>query len=177
MANMDPRELRNALGSFATGVTIVTTLAEQDPELNPEGLNLSAEQMMPMAMTANSFSSVSLDPPLLLWSIDRNALSFDAFSQAEHFAIHILHSAQQGLSNICATKNADKFSEISWHPGIAGIPIFDDFNTCFQCRMEHRYEGGDHLILVGRVLDYEIKERVSHPDPLIFYRGQYTRLA
>ncbi|NNC55611.1 MAG: flavin reductase family protein, partial [Pseudomonadales bacterium] len=104
---IDTKEFRNALGGFATGVTIVTTLAED-----------SAGDLRPAAVTANSFASVSLDPPLILWSIARSAQSFQAFEKAEFFAVHILHSAQIGLSNLCATKNADKFGEISWRPGL-----------------------------------------------------------
>lgn len=166
MSDFDPRELRNAFGSFATGVTIVTTLGKND-----------ADENVPIAMTANSFSSVSMDPPLVLWSIDKNAQSLKAFNESEHFAIHILHSAQEQLSNICATKNADKFSEISWKPGIEGVPIFNDYNTCFQCSVEHRYDGGDHIILVGRVLEFDNKERDTHLTPLLFYRGQYRNVA
>jgi flavin reductase (DIM6/NTAB) family NADH-FMN oxidoreductase RutF len=166
MTVIDPRELRNALGAFATGVTIVTTLVND--EHDGQG---------PVAMTANSFSSVSLEPPLILWSLARNAQSFKAFEQAEHFAVHILHSGQQGLSNICATKNADKFAEISWHPGINGVPIFDDYNTCFQCSVESKVDGGDHLIILGRVCAIDNKERETHSTPLLFYQGQYKNIA
>lgn len=170
MTVIDPRELRNALGAFATGVTIVTTIANDE-------CDAGQGKPSPVAMTANSFSSVSLEPPLILWSLARSAQSFAAFEQAEHFAVHILHSGQQGLSNICATKNADKFSEISWHPGINGVPIFDDYNTCFQCSVESKVDGGDHLIILGRVCAFDNKERETHSTPLLFYQGQYKNIA
>ncbi len=170
MTEIDPRELRNALGAFATGVTIVTTIAND--ERSP-----GQDQKIPIAMTANSFSSVSLDPPLILWSLARNAQSFKAFDEAEHFAVHILHSGQKGLSGICATKNADKFAEISWHPGINGIPVFDDYNTCFECQVENKFDGGDHLIILGRVIKFDNKERETHSTPLVFYQGQYKNIA
>ena len=165
MSDFDPRELRNAFGSFATGVTIVTTIAK-DGDGND----------IPVAVTANSFSSVSMDPPLVLWSIDKNSQSLKAFEESNFFAIHILHNAQEQLSNICATKNADKFAEISWKPGIEGVPVFNDYNTCFQCSVEHRYDGGDHIILVGRVQEFDNKERDTHLTPLLFYRGQYRNV-
>lgn len=170
MTDSDTRELRNALGAFATGVTIVTTLIA-DEQSGPGG------QTLPVAITANSFSSVSLDPPLVLWSIARDAESFTAFNGARHFAVHILHSAQQEVSDICASKNVDKFSRISWHPGIEGIPVFDDYNTCFQCQVENKYDGGDHVIMVGRVLAFDNRQKDTHATPLVFYQGRYTSIS
>lgn len=160
-SDFDTRAFRDALGVFATGVTIVTTL------------NGDAATPRPVAITANSFSSVSLDPPLVLWSVARSAQSFDAFEAAEHFAVHILHSAQVGLSNLCATKDADKFAEIAWHEGVAGVPVFDDYNACFQCSVENKIDGGDHVIIVGRVLEFDNREQETHAKPLLFYQGQY----
>ena len=115
MANINPRDLRDAFGSFATGVTVVTALCKVDSIVE-----------VPVAMTANSFCSVSLDPPLVLWSIDKKAKSFDAFSQSRHFAVHILHGGQEELSSICATRNADKFANETWRSGIEGVPILND---------------------------------------------------
>ncbi|MBT8149787.1 MAG: flavin reductase family protein [Gammaproteobacteria bacterium] len=168
MTNIDTKEFRNALGAFVTGVTIVTTLSDANANGDAEST--------PVACTANSFASVSLDPPLVLWSIARSAQSFDAFEKAEHFAVHILHSAQVGLSNLCATKNADKFGEISWHPGLNGVPIFDDYNTCFQCSVENKYDGGDHVIIVGRVHKFDSSDKAKNAKPLVFYRGAYAGL-
>ncbi len=171
MTAIDQRELRDALGSFVTGVTVVTTLG------NRPATDSGDPATVPVAMTANSFSSVSLDPPLILWSIAHSAQSFDAFDKADHFAVHILHSAQKGLSNICATKNADKFAEISWHAGIGGVPVFDDYNTCFQCSVESKFDGGDHMIMVGRVRDFDNRQKETHLTPLVFYQGQYKNIA
>ena len=166
MANINPRDLRDAFGSFATGVTVVTALCKVDSIVE-----------VPVAMTANSFCSISLDPPLVLWSIDKKAKSFDAFSQSRHFAVHILHGGQEELSSICATRNADKFANETWRSGIEGVPILNDYITCFQCSVEHQYDGGDHQIIVGRVLDFDNNERESHTNPLLFYRGKYTKVA
>ncbi len=85
-----------------------------------------------LAMTANSFSSVSLDPPLILWSIDKNTQSFAAVERNEHFAVHILHAGQEALSTVCATRNADKFADVEWSPGIGEAPIFDEFSARFS---------------------------------------------
>lgn len=168
MTKIDTREFRNALGAFATGVTVITTTVKAEKPGDPD---------LPVALTANSFSSVSLDPPLVLWSIARTAQSFDHFDKAAYFGVHILHSDQQGLSNICATKNVNKFAEIKWHPGVTGVPIFDDYNTCFECEIENRYEGGDHIIIVGRVHAFDNKQKDSHARPLLFYQGQYKSIA
>ncbi len=170
MSVEDTRELRNALGAFATGVTIVTTIDETG---GPDATG----GPLPVAITANSFSSVSLDPPLILWSIGRNAQCFEAFERARSFAVHILHSGQQELSNLCATKNADKFAAIDWHPGLDGVPVFDDYHTCFQCSVEQRYDGGDHVIILGRVHEYDNRQKTTHAAPLVFYQGQYKNIA
>lgn len=163
----DSKQLRNAFGHFATGVTVVTTM----------GKDHFTGAETPIAMTANSFSSVSLTPPLVLWSIDKGSQSFKAFSENTHFAIHILHSGQQEFSNRCATRNADKFAEAAWSKGINGTPIFEDYSCRFQCEVEHRYEGGDHLIIVGRVLDYDCRDHEESKTPLVFFKGQYRSVA
>jgi flavin reductase (DIM6/NTAB) family NADH-FMN oxidoreductase RutF len=167
MNNEQAKALRQAFGHFATGVTVVTTMDNDQPD----------GQDKPLAMTANSFSSVSLDPPLILWSIDKNAQSFAAFERNEHFAVHILHAGQEALSTICATRNADKFANVDWQPGIGGAPIFDEYSARFQCRVEHRYEGGDHQIIVGRVLDYSCQNEQHQGQPLLFFKGKYCAVA
>jgi len=120
---------------------------------------------------------VSLEPPLILWSIARNAQCFEVFERAQHFAVHILHSGQSELSSLCATRNADKFSDIDWHAGVGGIPVFDDYNTCIECTVEHRYAGGDHVIIIGRVLEFDNRQKDTHASPLLFYQGQYKSIA
>lgn len=154
---IDPLAFRNALGSFATGVTIITT---RDAAGKAVGI------------TANSFSSVSLDPPLVLWSVGKNSSGFDVFSVASHFAIHILHSEQQPLSRTFSNKHVDKFAEVEHVVGAGNTPLLTDFSARFVCSVEHRYPGGDHTILVGRVLSFDNNDK----EPLVFFKGQYKNL-
>ena len=150
----DPKELRRALGRFATGVTIVTTCAA-DGRL--EGL------------TANSFSSVSLDPPLVLWSLDRSARSLPRFMAAKWFAVNVLGSHQQTLSTRFARPLPDKFAGIGYTPGLGGCPVLDDGLAHFECSVFNRVNAGDHVIFLGKV------ERLTHRDgePLLYSSGQY----
>ena len=155
--SLDQREFRDSLGAFATGITVVTA---KDADGKPVGA------------TANSFSSVSLDPPLLLWCVAKTANSFDAFNQAEHFAIHILHSGQEDISRLFATKDADKFAQLEWSESVSGAPLLADYDVRFECTTEHLYEGGDHIIVVGRVHAMDNKNR----EPLGFYKGKYAKI-
>lgn len=157
-APQDPRAFRNALGQFATGVTVVTTT-------DTDGRKVG--------MTANSFSSVSLEPMLVLWSVAKTSNSFDVFNETEHFNIHILNSEQKDLSNHFASKDiADRFADIEHSTGHGGSPLLTDYSAVFQCDIEARYEGGDHIILVGRVVEFDNKEKA----PLLFHCGQYAEL-
>lgn len=156
-SQIDSKAFRNALGQFPTGVTVVTTL---DAEGNKIG------------MTANSFSSVSLDPMLVLWSIARSSKAFDAFTQAEHFAIHILNAQQKQVSSQFASNCDDRFAGVETVAGHGGIPLLTDYSAVFQCKLEQRYEGGDHVILVGRVVDFDNRAL----PPLIFHAGRYADL-
>lgn len=151
----DPRQFRSALGHFATGVTIVTT---RDTSGDPVGV------------TVNSFASVSLDPPLILWSLAKNSYSLDAFTACSHFAVHVLASSQQGLSDRFARAASDKFSGLAPESGLGDAPLLSGCATVFECSTEHRYDGGDHLILVGRVHRFDVQDRA----PLLFYRGRYA---
>lgn len=153
---IDLGDFRRALSCFATGVAVVTTL------------DRSGERV---GMTISSFNSVSLDPPLVLWSIADDAYSYDAFMHAEYFAVNVLTREQQHLSARFATKGANKFEGLECGEGLHGEPILSDFAACFECRTEHRYEGGDHKIIVGRVLRMEDRET----EPLIVYRGRFMR--
>lgn len=157
---LEPRELRNALGHFATGVTIVTT---------------SKESGEPIGMTASSFNAVSLEPPLVLWSIGKSTFSYSTFESSDHFAIHVLNSEQKELSNRFGSSNPNKFSDLKIKEGLHGLPLLEDCAVRFECSVEHRYDGGDHLILVGRVLRMHTNAKVDAP--LLFYRGQYASLA
>jgi 3-hydroxy-9,10-secoandrosta-1,3,5(10)-triene-9,17-dione monooxygenase reductase component len=156
-SRFDAKELRQVLGSFVTGVTVVTTA---DAEGKRYGV------------TANSFSSVSLDPPLVLWSVAKTANCYNAFMKAKHFAIHVLHAGQESVSRLFATKEADKFANLKWHENAKGAPLLDDFSVRFECSTEHLYEGGDHIIVVGRVHEMSVQDG----EPLGFYKGKYAKI-
>ncbi|MGK2913964.1 MAG: flavin reductase family protein [Porticoccaceae bacterium] len=158
MTTIDPREFRNALGGFPTGVTVITAYDDKNHE--------------PVGMTANSFSSVSLDPPLVLWSVARNANSFDTFHKAARFAIHVLHSGQRSLSTLFATKDIDKFTDLPHSVGTGKVPLLNDYMARFECKTEHRHDGGDHIILVGRVTAFDRKD----VEPLGFFQGRYAKI-
>lgn len=147
-------EYRRALGSFATGVAVVTTL---DRAGNGAGI------------TVNSFNSVSLDPPLVLWSIGEDSLCYDIFVTAECFVVNVLATHQRDICSRFAASGTDKFDGIECGKGIAGIPLLPGCSAAFECQTEHRYDGGDHKIIVGRVVKFEDRKT----DPLIFYRGLY----
>ncbi len=152
------KKFRQALGQFTTGVTVITTC---DGEQRPVGI------------TVNSFNSVSLEPQLVLWSLSNHTNSSEAFRQSDHFAIHVLNSGQQALSNTFATSNIDRFAGLSCRHGVKGSPILPDYLAVFQCQVKHRYQGGDHTIMVGEVLDFDMRE----DEPLVFHGGAYTKLA
>jgi len=153
-ADFDAMSFRKALGSFATGVTIVTT---RDAEGNDVGL------------TANSFNSVSLDPPMVLWSLAKTSKALDAFMNGDSFAVHILSSAQQELSGRFARSGTDKFAGLTPSRGVGGIPLLDDCSARFQCKTTFRYEGGDHVIFVGEVTAFDHNGQ----PPLVFHSGGY----
>ena len=152
---IDVRSFRNALGAFTTGVTIVTT---RDAAGHDVGL------------TVNSFNSVSLEPPLVLWSLARSSGSLASFVEAEFFAVHILGARQEALSNRFARRGTDKFAGIELARGHGGVPLLDGCSARFECRTAYRHEGGDHEIFVGEVLTFE------HFDapPLVFQKGGYA---
>lgn len=153
---IDKRKLRDAFGSFATGVCVVTTMP------------LRGE---PIGMTINSFSSVSLEPPLVLWSIQNNSECFDVFDDTEKFAINILSSAQQAHSASYARKGEHVLNAADYRLGRTGSPILRDALTSFECRVWARYPGGDHLIIVGEVLEFTTRPTGR---PLLFYKGGYA---
>jgi flavin reductase (DIM6/NTAB) family NADH-FMN oxidoreductase RutF len=152
----DTRALRQALGRFATGVTVVSTRC-------PTGKLVG--------LTANSFSSVSLDPPLVLWSLRRSAASLASFTGSRHFAVNILAADQEALSSHFARSSPDKFADLEYGVGLGGSPVLPGTLATLECRLENEMEGGDHVIFLGRVL------RASYRDgePLIFSAGSYCR--
>lgn len=149
------RDFRSTLGRFPTGVTIVTAL-------NAEG--------KPIGVTISSFNSVSLDPPLILWSLSRISPKLEAFRQASHYAINVLAADQRGLSNRFASRADDRFADVHVRAGLSGVPLIDGCCAWFECTPEAHYPGGDHLIFVGRVERFAQGEATS---PLVFYDGAY----
>ena len=152
------RRLRDALGRFATGVTVVTT---RSPGGKLEGV------------TANSFSAVSLDPPLVLWSLRRNAPSLLGFLESRHFAVNVLAVEQSHVSRQFAQPRNDKFEGIAHAPGLGGCALIEGALAMFECAVEKTIEGGDHVIFVGRV------DRATYRDgsPLVFNAGRYCAIS
>jgi 3-hydroxy-9,10-secoandrosta-1,3,5(10)-triene-9,17-dione monooxygenase reductase component len=153
--SFDSNRFRQALGAFTTGVTIVTTVDAAGK---------------PVGVTANSFNSVSLAPPMVLWSLSRTSANIGAFLAARHFAVHILASDQQSLATRFSQKGTDRFAGLQVGSGIDGIALLDGCAARFECRTAFQYEGGDHVIFVGEVLNFEHCES----EPLVFKRGRFT---
>jgi 3-hydroxy-9,10-secoandrosta-1,3,5(10)-triene-9,17-dione monooxygenase reductase component len=151
----DPQRFRKALGAFTTGVTIITAVDAAGADVG---------------MTANSFNSVSLTPPLVLWSIARNSTNVEAFLQAKHFAVHVLESEQDALANLFATRGVDRFAGLKLGRGLENLPLLDGVAARFECRTAFQYDGGDHVIIVGEVLAFDHWEH----EPLVFKRGRYS---
>jgi flavin reductase (DIM6/NTAB) family NADH-FMN oxidoreductase RutF/pimeloyl-ACP methyl ester carboxylesterase len=154
----DARTLRDAMGCFATGVTIITTHA-------PDG--------KPIGLTANSFTSVSLDPALLLVCIANNAGSAETLRSVKNFAVNVLQIGQQPTSNRFAGKGEDRFADTKWEVGEYGAPVLLGSLGVFECERDSLHEAGDHFILVGRVEKASFEPR---RDPLLYFRGKYRRL-
>ncbi|RTE67604.1 flavin reductase [Amphritea opalescens] len=154
--DFDPKDFRRALSQFPTGVTVITTI---DAEGKPVGV------------TASSFNSVSMEPTLVLWSIDKGAHSLSAFEHAKHFAVNILGSDQVDTSNNFASRGEDKFANAAYTSGLGESPLLNEYAAQFECKTWAVYEGGDHLILVGEVIKYRYNDVV---EPLVFARGHYA---
>ena len=148
------KAFRNALGRFVTGVTVITT---RDGQGRLHGL------------TANSFNSVSLDPPMVVWSLSRNAPSLPAFEGSDHYAINILGADQMELSQRFATPLEDKFEGVTWRAGLGGAPVLAGCLAHFECRNLRCHDGGDHLLFLGGVDAYEERDG----EPLLFVGGRY----
>ena len=155
---MDKTALRQALGAFATGVTIVTATARESGE--------------PVGFTANSFTSVSLEPPLLLVCLAHMAASYKVFREADSFAVNVLAADQEATALRFATRGADKFGATSWHPGAHGAPLIEGCLARFDCLMHQRVVAGDHDILMGRVIGFS-----RHAgEALLYHGGAFQRL-
>jgi len=151
----DTAALRHAFGAFATGVTVITTV-------DADGCR--------WGLTANSFSSISLDPPLVMWSQARDAPSHSAFLGARHFAVHILAEPQLELSRRFATRGTDKFAGLAPSSGLGGVPLLDGCLAVIECTTEAIHPGGDHAVFIGRVARF----MRSPGRPLVFSDGRYA---
>lgn len=152
--DFDPRAFRRALGNFATGVTVITARDRSGRQVG---------------VTANSFNSVSLDPPLILWSIDKRSSSHEVFEAASHFAVNVLAADQIDLSNNFARPKDDRFAGVEYEVGVGGAPVFEGCSARFHCEKYQQLDGGDHWILVGRVLAFDDLGRA----PLLYHQGAY----
>ena len=139
VSDFDARDFRRALGTFATGVTVVTSLTEEGE---------------PFGFTANSFTSVSLEPPLVLVCLAKSAAGCAIFEAAGRFAINILADSQRDVSQVFASKGADKFGAVEWRTGLTGAPILAGVAAHLDCVTHETVDAGDHVILIGRVISY-----------------------
>lgn len=152
----EAHELRQSLGGFATGVVVVTCSGSDGP----------------CGITANSFSSVSLQPPLVLWNIAKVTNSLQAYIDAEYFAINVLSSEQKSLSSHFAQSDHTSFESIEFTQTSEGVPILPRTLACLECRTHQVHDCGDHYIIVGEVE----RHRINHGEPLLFFRGQYAEI-
>jgi flavin reductase (DIM6/NTAB) family NADH-FMN oxidoreductase RutF len=153
---IDDARFRQAMGHFASGVTVVTTAAGNEL----------------FGMTVSSFSSLSLTPPLILICIDKTVPSHDVIKDAGRFVVNILEERQEHLSRRFATTGADKFKGVAWHSGKLGLPVLDNTLAAIECSLHDALDGGDHSIFVGEVVNAEVREG----SPLLYYRRGYHEL-
>jgi flavin reductase (DIM6/NTAB) family NADH-FMN oxidoreductase RutF len=156
---VDKIQFRTGLSRFASGVTVVTT---QDAEARPLGITVSA------------FTSLSLDPPLVLVCIERGAYIHDAFQASGVFVVNLLAAEQEDLSRLFASREADKFAGVGYTRGLDGVPVLNDTLAAIECRLKQAHEGGDHTIFVGEVEKVTVRDGGQ---PLLYYRGGYARLS
>lgn len=154
-AAIETRLLRNAFGAFATGVAIIAARSAEG---------------VPIGVTVNSFSSLSLDPPLLLWSLNANSPTLGVFDRATHFAVNILAAEQIRLSRRFSTRGTHKFANVPTHAGMEEVPIIEGCAAVLECSRHARHMAGDHVLFIGRVerCYYDPAKR-----PLVFHRGRY----
>lgn len=157
LAPFDTQQLRKALGRFGTGVTIITCRDEAG---------------LPIGLTANSFNALSLDPPLVLWSLRRASPSLAAFGAARHFCVNVLAETQVELSRRFASSVADKFAEGHWTPGLGETPVLSGCAAVFECELQAQQEAGDHQLFIGRVR----RMTDGAVAPLLFQGGHYHML-
>jgi 3-hydroxy-9,10-secoandrosta-1,3,5(10)-triene-9,17-dione monooxygenase reductase component len=153
----DDLRFRTVLGHFVTGVTIITAMDDGEP----------------VGVAANSFTSVSLEPPLILFCVAHSSTTWPRIQRTGKFAVNVLGEHQEELSRLFATKGVDRFSQTPWHSGVSGSPVLDEAIAYLDCLIDAEHPAGDHTIVVGRVLDLGVSEGAR---PLLFYRGTYGRM-
>lgn len=155
------RQFRDVLGVFATGVAVVTSVSDG----------------LPVGMTCQSFSSVSLEPPLVMFCPAKTSRAWPLMRTAGFFCVNFLHSGQQDLSNRMATKGEEKFDGVRWKPANTGAPLLEGVIGYVDCTVHRVWEAGDHYVVLGRVQDLDLGDTAGHGDidPLLFFRGRYTR--
>ncbi len=155
---LDQRKFRDALGCFATGVAVVTTATDGEP----------------IGLTINSFSSVSLDPPLVLWCLDKNSDTLEIFQKSKAFTVNVLRDAHMEVSNKLAKPGDHSLEGVETIGGVNGCPRLVQALAHFECEVDAKHDAGDHIIFVGRVLHFD---RAVEGDPLVYHRGSYRALS
>jgi flavin reductase (DIM6/NTAB) family NADH-FMN oxidoreductase RutF len=150
--------LRAALGHYATGVAVVTAVGADGH---------------PAGMTINSFGSLSLDPPLILWCLHRRSASLATFTSTDHFAVNVLAAHQEQVARQFSARGQDRFRGLHWHNGALGLPVLDDGLGVFICRRLRHIHGGDHVIIIGHLEEYQVTQGQS---PLVVYTGRYLNV-
>ncbi|NKY84272.1 3-hydroxy-9,10-secoandrosta-1,3,5(10)-triene-9,17-dione monooxygenase reductase subunit [Nocardia veterana] len=159
---IDGRQFRNVLGQFCTGITVITTFTETEAEPAPIGF------------ACQSFAALSLDPPLVLFCPTKGSRSWAAIEKSGRFCVNVLAEEQQQVCARFGSREADKFAGIDWRTSDLGLPVLDDALATIQCTVDSVVDGGDHYIVIGRVL--ALSESTDSGRPLLFYRGQYTAI-
>ena len=154
---LDTRKFRDVMGTFTTGVTIITTMDNKTPH----------------GITANSFTSVSLSPPMVMFCLGKSSANFEAFMASDSFAVNILSSQQDALSTRFATFEGDRFDGLNWSAWDTGAPILENVIAAIDCRLEATHDAGDHVILLGLVVRAEVQKNAP---PLLYFKGGYERL-
>lgn len=154
----DGHAFRRALGMFATGITVVTALSEDGT---------------PVGLTVNSFNSVSLHPPLVVWSLSNHVGIRRVMERCSHYAVNVLAYDQEAVSRRFAGKVGERFTGLAWHKGTSGAPLLPGCCAHFEVRNVNQHEGGDHLVFIGEVERFERFDR----EPLVYFRGRYRQLA
>jgi 3-hydroxy-9,10-secoandrosta-1,3,5(10)-triene-9,17-dione monooxygenase reductase component len=154
------REFRDALGHYASGITTITGMAGDEP----------------IGLTCQSFYSVSLEPALVSFSVAKTSSTYPRLRETGRFCVNLLCADQVGLSNQFARSGADKWHGVNWRPSAAGNPVLDDCLTWLDCEIANEIEAGDHLIVIGRVLEIGESATPRHAAPLLYFRGQYRAL-